>query len=91
MKKLGTVSGETLENIKCLYLRKTALVELTEMLNMSKQEVSGTLYNRIIDDLMGTSAKINVWWKETAKTNQWDFDPDDTWKIDFDSGAVYII
>ncbi len=80
-----------MDSISRLYRRKAALMELAKMLDMDSKEVPGRLYDKLVEDLIATNLKMTMWWKAVAEENSWDYKPDDTWKVDFDSQTVYIV
>ena len=86
MLKLGKVTETEMNELRDVYSRKIALKELLASINA----VENPLYNKIISDFIDTNEKMAEWWKKTANIYQWVYGLENSWKLDFESGIVYL-
>ena len=89
-KKVGKVSFEERDQIKALYNRKNALIELFKTLSEDKVTTGSNLYEKLIADMAETSSKFNGWWDRMGKKYGWESAEGSSWEIDFDSADIFL-
>jgi len=89
---IGSVSREERDLIHALNLRKTGLAELfASICRMTDDEMEASkLYERLVQDMGAVALEYQRWWDAMADKYGWQRQPDRSWRIDFDSCAIYI-
>jgi CXXX repeat modification system protein len=89
-KRVGQVTAEERDEIRGLFERKNALLELAKSLSASS-EIGSALYEKIVADLGPVSTKFSAWWAQKGAKYQWERTPAGRWEIDFDTCEIYLI
>jgi CXXX repeat modification system protein len=89
-KKVGQVSAEERDEIKKLFERKNALLELARSLNAAS-EVPGALYEKLLADLGPVSTRFSAWWAQKGAKYRWERTATGRWEIDFDTCEIFLI
>ena len=89
-KRVGRVTPEERDEIRSLFERKNALVELFKSLGASGA-VEGPLYEKLLADLGPVSTKFSAWWTQKGAKYQWERTPTGRWEIDFETCDIYLI
>jgi CXXX repeat modification system protein len=89
-KRVGQVNSEEREEIKSLFERKNALVELFKTLADTDQ-VNSAAYEKLVTDLGKVTTRFDQWWSAMRRKYRWESAPDGRWEIDFDDGAIYLV
>jgi len=91
---LGKVSDAESDEIKTLMERKGALEDLFLILGKQGEmgiEVSTTqLYDRIVDDMKNVRKEVSNWWLRVSEKHSWQYDPENSWTVDFSSNEVHL-
>jgi CXXX repeat modification system protein len=91
-KPVGRVTAEERDEIRDLFLRKSALTEL--FLSLSKLDAaslqSSPLYDKIIRDMGDVTVKFQSWWENKAKQYGWEGRTGGNWNIDFDTCEIFL-
>jgi CXXX repeat modification system protein len=91
-KSVGRVTPEERDEIRDLFLRKSALTEL--FLSLSKLDAgslqSSPLYDKIIRDMGDVTVKFQSWWENKAKQYGWEGRSGGNWNIDFDTCEIFL-
>ena len=87
---IGKISLEERDEIRRLYERKSALVELLKSLADIDKRNDAKLYEKLVEDMAGTSSAYQRWFDETGRKYLWKNIPGYRWRIDFDSCEVYL-
>jgi len=87
--RVGQVNAEERDEMKALFERKNALVELIKTL-ADAAPMNETLYEKVIADLGKVTTRSSQWWASMSRNNQWESAPDGSWEIDFDDGSIYL-
>jgi CXXX repeat modification system protein len=89
-KRVGQVSSDEREEIKSLFERKSALVELFKTLADTDQ-VNSAAYEKLVTDLGKVTTRFDQWWAAMRHKYRWESSPDGRWEIDFDDGVIYLV
>jgi len=89
-KYIGTVKPEERDNIRDLYERRNALMELFKILPDLKKNEADFLYEKVVKDLGQVTTKYNDWWAQTSLRYDWENSNGMQWEIDFETCKVYI-
>lgn len=87
----GKVSADERDEIRRLFQRKNALVELFGSLGRLDDTVSTKLYEKIVADMGVTSSEFHAWWERKAREHAWQFANGGNWRIDFDTCEVFLV
>lgn len=85
-KKVGQVSPEESAIIQKLYERRNGLVELAKIIDPSNE----ALYEKLVADMGKTSTDFQQWWSDMAAKYEWESLPDHSWRIDFNTGDIFL-
>lgn len=86
MKLVGKATIEETNEIKSIYMRKMALIDLTKSLKNSDD-----IYEKVILDLSQTNEKFENWWREISeKYNLEGKNTDNNWTINFETREIYL-
>lgn len=88
-KRVGQVSPEERDQIRALFERKNALLELFRTLADADQ-VNDTIYERVVADLGKVTTQFNEWWTAKQKKYNWQGIAGGHWDIDFDDCSIYL-
>jgi CXXX repeat modification system protein len=82
-KKLALVDQDECMEIRGIYRRKTALLELSKyLMNLNNH----LLYEKVVNDLAQTEEKISVWWSKMGF--KYDFISSSALSIDFETCEI---
>jgi len=84
--KVGIVSLPERDEIKGLFERKNALIELIRIIDVSNQP----LYEKIIRDFGETSTRFQNWWDEKSAYYNWKKLDNANWEINFETCEIYL-
>jgi len=84
--KVGIVSVQEKDEIKALFERKNALVELIRIIDVSNEP----LYEKIVKDFGETTAKFQNWWDEKSVYYNWKKIDNANWEINFGTCEIYL-
>lgn len=92
MQLLGSVSFEECEELKRIYRRKTALQELALTLATTPDDQlsNNQFYEKLVDDLADCNQNMMEWWNKIASKHGWNYSSQDSWRIDFETGEIYL-
>jgi CXXX repeat modification system protein len=86
--KCGKVTEEERDQIKKLYIRKTALTELFSTLSKCNLETSTEFYDKVVMDFGEVTMSFHSWWEKTAQKYGWPSTENGSWKIDFETCEI---
>lgn len=86
---VGKVTKAERDEIKALYERKNALIELFQTIKTLNQE-DDLLYEKIVVDMGKTTSRFNAWWENTSKKHAWQNLSGHNWEIDFSTCEVFL-
>lgn len=86
--KCGKVTEEERDQIKKLYLRKTALTDLFSTLSKVNPANSAEFYDKVVMDYGETVTAFQSWWETTAQKYGWPSKEGGSWKIDFETCEI---
>jgi CXXX repeat modification system protein len=82
---VGRVTPEERDEIKNLFGRKNALVDLLKTV-----EKGSAFYENAMEDLIATNEKFQNWWNVTSKKYLWKGIEKAHWEINFENCEIYI-
>jgi CXXX repeat modification system protein len=82
---VGKVTPEERDEIKKLFGRKNALIDLLKTI-----ENGSAMYEKAMEDLIDTNEKFQNWWDITAKKYSWKGAGTVHWEINFESCEIFI-
>lgn len=89
---VGRVSPEERDEIKALFMRKTALTEL--FLSLSKLDAealaASPLYEKVVRDMGEVTVRFQRWWEEKAQAHGWPAKAGGSWNIDFETCEIFL-
>ncbi len=87
----STLSNTEAEQIRKIFQRKTALLELMPTIKspMDKQSLD-YLYEKVVNDLQQTNQKMREWWNDLSKTHGWDYGDGYSWTVNFHNQEIMI-
>lgn len=85
--RIGEVSEKEKDQIYELYLHRSGLMELAQILPVDNP----ALYNKVIRDLGNTNLRFQEWWDKVAIKYQWPAVEDGKWRIDFKTCEVFLL
>ena len=89
--RIGVVSPEERDLIQALYTRKAGLTELFASITRMDDELQATrLYERLVEDMGNVAIEYQRWWDAMADRYGWERVAGHSWRIDFDSCAIYL-
>lgn len=88
-KRVGEVTAEERDEVRMLFERKNALLELFKTLAQSGS-IGDDLYDRIVADLGKATTRLDEWWAAKSVHYQWENVPGWQWRINFDDGVIYL-
>ena len=92
-KPVGRVTPDERDEIRELFLRKSALTEL--FLSLSKLDAASLaaspLYDKIIHDMGDVTVRFQTWWENKAKQYGWEGRSGGNWNIDFETCEIYLV
>jgi CXXX repeat modification system protein len=88
--KVGTITPEERDEIKRLYERKNALVELFKTLSDVDKEETAKLYHKIVEDMTETSAQYHKWFETNSQKYNWKNIPGYQWNVNFETCEVFL-
>lgn len=95
MNKLGLVTETERNEIYDLMNEKGALESLFLTLwRVHDFDVNSSfeqLYKRIVSDMKEVKRQIETWWKKVATKYNWEYEPNDTWNIDFETYEIFLV
>lgn len=86
-KLVGEVTPEERDEIKGLYMRRSALLDLSKILNADNSE----LYEKLLNDLGETNIKFQDWWSLKSKKYDWEGAENCRWQIDFHTCEIFLV
>lgn len=86
-KLVGEVSIEERDKIKNIYMRRSALMDLSKILTADNSE----LYEKLVLDLGETNVKFQEWWSSKAKEHDWEGAENGRWQIDFNTCEIFLV
>ena len=86
-KLVGEVSIEEKKEIKSIYMRRSALLDLSKILTAGNSE----LYEKLVQDLGETNEKFQEWWSSKAKEHDWEGAENGRWQIDFNTCEIFLL
>lgn len=87
----GKVTTEERDEIKKLFQRKNALMELFVGLAKLEDAALTRLYEKVVVDMGKTAADFHDWWNRKAKEHTWAAAEGASWRIDFDTCEVFLV
>ncbi len=88
---IGKVTPEEAASIKYLTTRKADLKkQLKRLIDMDKEELYCTLYDKIIQEMGEVSKSCEQWWDAKFDKYQWANIVGDEIEIDYDNGQVFV-
>lgn len=87
----GKVTMEERDEIKKLFQRKNALMELFGSLARLEDEQLAKLYERVVADMAKTASEFQRWWERKAQEHDWQAANGASWRIDFDTCEVFLV
>ena len=91
-KPLGRVTTEERDEIRELFMRRSALSEL--FLSLAKLDAESLskspLYDRVVRDMGRASVDFQEWWDSKAKKYSWEGKAGGSWRIDFESCEIFL-
>lgn len=88
-KCIGKVTPQERDEIKGMFERKNALLELSKTLSFDGTE--NPLYEKLLKDLGPISTQFSTWWGQKGKKYQWESTVSGRWEIDFDTCEIFLI
>ena len=85
--ELGSITDFENDELRLLFSKKTALIELMRSLENNSAE---KIYDKIVTDLAAANDAIAAWWEKTSAKYNWTFSASDTWSVDFKSKIAYL-
>jgi CXXX repeat modification system protein len=82
---VGKVTTEERDEIKRLFGRKNALIDL-----LKSVEKDSTFYERAMEDFIDTNEKFQKWWDVTAHKYYWKDIGTSHWEINFETCEIYL-
>ena len=84
---IGKVSKEERDEIKSLHMRRSALLDLSQILTAENSE----LHKKLIEDLAEINANFHEWWVSKVKEHNWERSEKGRWQIDFNTCEIFLI
>lgn len=84
---IGKVSKEERDEIKSIHMRRSALLDLSQILTAEKSE----LYEKLVKDLSETNVRFHEWWVSKVKEHNWERSEKSRWQIDFNTCEIFLI
>lgn len=84
----GKVTPDERDEIKNLFRRRLALVELSTAIEKVPLEQRDAFYERVITDLGQTIAASSAWWETKSRAYQWPSGRN--WRVDFETCEVFV-
>lgn len=85
--KLATMNLEEKKEIQDIFMRKAALEELLQIIDLNNI----TLYERIIFDITECRTKMGLWWDAVSEKHGWKYGQDYEWNVDFSDGSICVM
>lgn len=82
---VGKVTAEESAEIKKLFLRKNALIDL-----LKSVEKGSAIYENVMSDFIETNEKFQNWWNNTSKKYSWKNPKTAQWEINFDTCEIFL-
>ena len=82
---VGQITAAERDEIRGLFERKSALVELARSLTETSP-----LYEKILSDLGPVSVEFSQWWTQKGAKYQWERAPTGRWEIDFETREIFL-
>lgn len=90
--KVGSVTPQEKEELLELFKRKKALDELMiTFADKQMNELSDTLYEKIIRDSGDALHDMEKWWKTVSQKYTWKSSKTGKWEIDFENNTIFLI
>jgi len=91
-KVVGVVTQEERDEIKRLYERKNGLLELLKIIpDIDDKEKADKLYDKLVQDMAGTTSEYNGWFSAMSKKYEWENVPGYNWQINFETREVFLM
>ena len=94
MKKLGVVTKEEINQLNDFINERAALCDLILSIGRAKELgidlEENTTYKQLVHDMKMVRKNIENWWKETAERYNWEYQPNDTWNFNTDTGEIFL-
>ena len=91
-KPVGLVTPAERDQIRELYMRKTALTEL--FLSLSKLDRAALdaspLYEKVVRDMGQVTVRFQAWWDDRATAYGWPARAGGSWNINFETCEIYL-
>ncbi|MGA2616103.1 MAG: CXXX repeat peptide modification system protein [Thermoguttaceae bacterium] len=88
-KRVGQVTIAERDEIRALFERKNALLELFKSLADGEQ-LNNAVYEKVVADLGKVTTQFDEWWSAMRSKYQWEGAADGHWEIDFDDASIYL-
>jgi CXXX repeat modification system protein len=88
---IGTITAEERDEIRGIYERKMALIELFKTINDINKEDNAMLYEKLVKDMADTSSRYQRWFDEKSQKYSWRNIPGEQWRINFDTCEVLLV
>jgi CXXX repeat modification system protein len=88
--KVGSVTKEEKEEIKKLYERKLALMDILPSLNLTNEQ-KNEMYEKVVQDIGKTNLLFQSWWDEKGLKYNWKSAENGKWIIDFDTNDIFLL
>jgi CXXX repeat modification system protein len=89
-KRVGEVTAQERDEIRSLFERKNALLELFRSLSESNA-MNDTIYERVVADLGKATTRFTEWWSAKSTQYHWENVAGWQWQIDFDDCSIYLV
>ena len=89
-KRVGEVTAQERDEIRALFERKNALLELFRGLSESNT-LNNTIYEKIVADLGKATTRFTDWWSAKSTQYHWENVSGWQWQIDFDDCSIYLV
>ena len=89
-KRVGQVTVEECDEIRTLFERKNALLELFKTL-ADGDRLDGAIYEKVVADLGKVTTRFDHWWSAMRTKYQWESAANGHWEIDFDDASIYLL
>ncbi|MGA2033138.1 MAG: CXXX repeat peptide modification system protein [Thermoguttaceae bacterium] len=89
-KRVGQVTDAERDEIRTLFERKIALLELFKSLADGDQ-LDNAVYEKVVADLGKVTTRFDAWWSAMRRKYQWESAVNGHWEIDFDDSSIYLL
>jgi CXXX repeat modification system protein len=89
-KFLGKVTAKEKDEIRALFERRNALMELLRVLPGLEKTEADYLYEKLIKDFSQVNAQYHEWWQKVSQEYQWENTEGMQWEVEFDTCTVFL-